>query len=226
MQERPNPVTPNPTATVNPNQASLDELTATEFAGPIAMLNLLRYDDAEGRETYGRYAQVAAGTIAAVGGSLMYLGRVIDPDEWDSIALIYYPSTEAYLAMQHDQTYVNAIPDRTAGLRARLLCPFILPDIDGQEAAELIQCNGSDTMEAQLIRRRGTPETRDGGDSPNRAEDRCELRLRSVGSGLVTDVQWDELALRPYASDDGHRSADERDVADVAVIVSQLVEQV
>lgn len=77
---------------VNPSDASLADLASSNGSRPIAMLNLLHFDGEAGRTAYGRYAEVAAQSIAAVGGGLIYLGRVIDSDTWDSVALVYYPA--------------------------------------------------------------------------------------------------------------------------------------
>ena len=229
VSEHVDPVVPNPTSAVNPSQASLAELAGSDVDGPIAMLNLLRYDGVEGRVAYGRYAQVAGNTIAAVGGSLMYLGTVIESDAWDSIALIYYPSAQAYLAMQDDPDYVEAIPDRTAGLRARLLFPFALPHINGQGAAGLAECGDAEVMEAQLIELKSPAPALDRYESRPSTNATAPLRLHSVGSGLVTDRRWDQLVLRRIASDEGKhpghhtQRGSDPNISDLAVVLSQPV---
>lgn len=198
-----------------------------DSVGPIAMLNLLRYDGEEGRTAYGRYAQVAAMSISHVGGSLMYLGQVIESDAWDSVALVRYPSAQAYLAMQLDQRYVDAIPHRTAGLRARLLCPFALPHVVDRDVAELTRGGDSEIMEVQLVRWNDPPARLGGGANSNSAKSSPALRLQSVGNGLVSDGRWDELLLRHSPSNERNLTDSESlrrsdpDIAELAVVFSR-----
>ena len=163
------------------------------------MLNLLRFDGESGRASYGRYAEVAARSITSVGGALIYLGRIIGSDPWDSVALVYYPSPAAFRAMQSDPSYVEAIPNRTAGLRARLLYPFELPSMSATEATKLIPYSATDVVAIQLLAW-NTPSVTPRNDDVDSSNPAMALRLQSVGSGLVTDVRWDELRLRRYES--------------------------
>lgn len=191
MQEQAqDPVVPNPTSAVNPSPESIAALAAAPDSGPIAMLNLLCFDGDVGRATYARYAVVAGQTIADVGGSLMHLGRAIDTDAWDSVALVYYPSRAAYLGMQNDDRYVAAIPDRTAGLRARLLYPFALPSITGKQAAVLA---GDGPVAYQLLR--WSLSSVEAADDDDLAAGSEIVRLPAGGPGLASDGPWHELRL-------------------------------
>ncbi len=225
----PDPLVPSPTAAVNPHRSSLAELAASDVSGPIAMLNLLRFDGEAGRVTYGHYAQVAAKTIDSVGGALMYLGRVVESVAWDSVALVYYPNCEAFLSMQNDQRYIEALPDRTAGLSARLLCPFALPRIDRVEAVDLIRNLGPGNVEAQLVQWNAPDSILEKTGDPESSSPPGSLRLQSIGSGLVTDTRWDELRLGTHAPGEGSRSDLESalrldpHVADLLVVLSEPV---
>lgn len=161
------------------------------------MLNLLRYDGMDGRGVYGRYAQVAGVSIAAVGGSLMYLGQVIESDAWDTVAIVNYPSLGAFLEMQRDAQYIAAIPDRTAGLHARLLCPFELASTEQSNSVELMTGPDSDVVAVQLVRRHDQRRVLS---SDHRQRSTAALQLPAVGSGLVTDGRWDELRVVRYQS--------------------------
>ena len=183
---------PNPTAMVNPSTESLAELAAVDFANPIAMLNLLRFNGGPGRAAYTRYAQAAIETISAVGGRLIHHSHVVDPDAWDSMAVVYYPSTQAYITMQHDQRYVDAIPDRTAGLDARLLIPFALPPMGDEELNSLARRYSVGRTYATLVR--SNDSIHFSGD-PVDSFSATGIRMKSIGSGLVTDERWDELRL-------------------------------
>ena len=101
---------------------------------PVVMINLLRYreqaayapdSDAEpcsGRKAYERYAAVATGQVASVGGRMLWLGHVestlIAPDseEWDDAVLVQYPSRRAFLQMVAKPEYQAAAFHRTAAL--------------------------------------------------------------------------------------------------------------
>jgi hypothetical protein len=114
---------------------------------------------------------------------------------------VYYPSRMAFVRMQADERYVGAIPDRTEGLRARLLYPFALPNISGPEAAEQARSSDGEVTVFQLLMWAD-------GASSNAAE--ALLQLPAGGPGLVTDGQWDELRVLRYASTESSRADTER----------------
>ncbi len=115
---------PNPTADVNPSKASLDALAARRDDDPIIMINLLKFAQPDGEEAYKRYGRVSSKEVASRGGGVVYAGDAVVPGDWDRIALVYYPRRAAFLDMQKSPAYQGAIPDRTAGLAARLLFAF------------------------------------------------------------------------------------------------------
>jgi len=196
-------VIPNSTGTVNPSDESLAALAREQDVEPIAMLNLLRYADGEGRAIYNSYAAVAATTIANVGGALIYLGSAVGDDSyWDTGALVYYPRRASFLEMQADPAYQAAIPDRTAGLNARLLYPFSLPEMSASEAEALLPSDDGMHVTIELVRRLST--SAEPVDSPDEL-----LRLTAGGPGLVSDGRWDELRLcRPNSEPPATREAD------------------
>lgn len=121
--------------TVEPSGDRLENfLQAGDDAGPIVMINLLRYRavadypegfDAEpcsGREAYQRYGAVAGPLIQGVGGRMLWAGQVsalvIGPEEeaWDDAILVEYPSREAFIAMVSKPEYQAVAPHRTAAL--------------------------------------------------------------------------------------------------------------
>jgi uncharacterized protein (DUF1330 family) len=114
----------NPTTAVNPSRESLDALAARDDTGPIVMVNLLKFAQPDGRDRYNEYARVSIGEIARRGGHVIYSGQFLQTKDWDTVALVYYPSRGAYLDMQDSDAYQAAIPDRTAGLTRRLLFAF------------------------------------------------------------------------------------------------------
>ncbi len=109
------------------------------------MVNLLRFKDratgadegVTGAEAYRRYAEAVAPFLARAGGRLLAAVEceesVIGPDtaEWDLVALVEYPSREAFLAMISDREYLAAHAHRVAAVadsRLVLSTPVTPPD--------------------------------------------------------------------------------------------------
>ena len=119
-------------ATVDPTPEQIGRLASGDpDAGPIVMLNLLRFRDQAGpvdgvqgltgREAYERYAAAVGSHLAAVGGRILSAGQcleaVIGPDgEWDMVALVEYPSRSAFLTMVGNVQYQAEAAWRTAAL--------------------------------------------------------------------------------------------------------------
>lgn len=177
-------VTPNSTSEVNPSKESVVALGAIADDSPIGMLNLLRYADGDGAVAYRRYTDVAAGCVGRVGGSAIFMGSVTGGDEpWDTAILVYYPRRAAFIEMQNDPAYIGAIPDRTAGLAARLLYPFALSEMSGEAARD--RCPAGQPLTIQL--RRGVDRSVE--------RENAVFQLAAGGPGLVSDGRWDELVV-------------------------------
>ena len=223
-------MTTNPTSAVNPSAPSMEALASWPDPGPIAMLNLLRYDGEVGRVAYQRYAETAARSIAAVGGSLIYVGQVIAPTSWDTVALVYYPRRRAYLDMQLDQRYIDAIPDRTTGLAARLLYPFALDDGTVGSSAAAAARSGQGAVTEIELRRWSSPGAIESEDDVPGTDEPAAMRLLAGGPGLVSDGRWDEVRLRHHASrpsdldgGDAGRTTDSA-IAEIQVVLSTRLE--
>ena len=104
-------------------------------AGPIHMVNLLKYrdrarydgdvaedTDVSGREAYRRYCAAVARIVAGLGGRIVWAGtpEVVfigsDADRWDDVVVVEYPDREAFLKMIAMQSYQAAHVHREAGL--------------------------------------------------------------------------------------------------------------
>lgn len=122
-------------------------LRDTGDAARVVMINLLRYreradyapdsgaEPCSGREAYQRYGEVASRHVAAVGGRMLWIGRVgstlIAPDseEWDDAILVQYPSRAAFLEMVAKPEYQGITFHRTAALAdSRLIATTSLAD--------------------------------------------------------------------------------------------------
>ena len=106
---------------IDPRGADLKRFLAEDDGGPFVMLNLLRFADGK-REQYDEYIARAGEFVARYGGELIYYGEgstalVAGPgQEWEAVALVRYPSREAFSAMVADPDYQAISPLRTGAL--------------------------------------------------------------------------------------------------------------
>lgn len=123
---------------VMPTPAQIGALAATAGEGPITMLNLLKfkaqaaYEGASeppmsGREAYMRYGEEVQRLVAAVGGRVIFNGRVAAQaigdveDQWDAVALVEYPSAASFVSMAMSEPMQKIAHHRKAGLEGQLL---------------------------------------------------------------------------------------------------------
>ena len=128
---------------VVPTPQQIQTMTTNGPAGPMVMVNLLKYrkkaayeaDRAEakeslsGRDAYQRYGMVAMQHVMKRGGSVVWGGpqKFVmigdDSNDWDDVVCVRYPSRDAFLNMTQDPEYLAAHYHREAGLeRTVLLC--------------------------------------------------------------------------------------------------------
>ena len=216
---------PRPTGEVNPSPASVAALAGRPDDNAIIMLNLLRYSADDGRKAYARYGAAAGPVVKAQGGGPAYVGSVLGSDSelssdsprssetrWDTALLVRYPRRAAYLAMQTEPAYVGAIPDRTAGLSARLLYPFhnpggpaddpfLVPDVGPDEA--LVVCLSNDSLGRE-----------------NNAGENGTTVLSLVGDmPMVSDGEWATLTVLRFSSVEA--ANDNRPSSDTLWLVTQ-----
>lgn len=109
---------------------------------PIAMLNLLKFrkqavyppgsrePPRTGEEAYMAYGAASQRIIAGLGGRLLFTAvferpLIGDPaEDWDRIAIVYYPTRAAFLRMIEMPEYRALTPMRTAGLERSRLWQF------------------------------------------------------------------------------------------------------
>ena len=103
--------------------------STTDRPDPVFMLNLLRFAEDGGAESYARYAAATGEHLARVGGEIVWAGAcddaLIGPDarEWDVAAVVRYPSRAAFLDMVRDPGYQQVVGHRSAGLADSRLIP-------------------------------------------------------------------------------------------------------
>src|SRR4051812_4679217 len=104
-------------------------LQALDPQAPVVMLNLMRFrersldGDGSGWDAYLRYSALTVPTIKARGGTLLWTGDAKTValgaeagNQWDYLALVYYPSVAAFIEMMTSQDYAQRCdPHRTNG---------------------------------------------------------------------------------------------------------------
>ena len=97
------------------NVRGLKEL---EHQGPIVMVNLMRFrersldGDGSGWDAYLRYSALTVPMIKARGGTLLWTGDAKavalgaeDGNQWDYLALVYYPDVASFIDMMTSPDY-------------------------------------------------------------------------------------------------------------------------
>ena len=110
----------------------LQDYLDSDPGGPVVMLNLLRFAPDQGAEKYMEYVASfeESGLNRDYGIEVAFAGRVFpaliaeqDARNWDMIALVRYPSRQAFFKMVHDPRYQQFEHLRTTALTASVLQP-------------------------------------------------------------------------------------------------------
>jgi len=132
-------------AFIEPTESQVREFAENGPDGPIVMLNLLKFaeratysanhnePERTGEEAYAVYSETALQKVAGAGGSLFFMSpahaSVIGPEgEWDLVALVRYPSKQAFLTMVADPEYLACAHHRAAALADSRLIPMNAPE--------------------------------------------------------------------------------------------------
>lgn len=118
--------------TLETNAKDLNAFMAEPAAGPVVMINLLRFRERTesgeaGTEAYARYAQKAFPFVAAVGGKVVWQGEPThlivgtDEDRWDKILMVEYPSRAAFAQLVGDPEFQKIGKDRLDALEETVL---------------------------------------------------------------------------------------------------------
>jgi uncharacterized protein (DUF1330 family) len=94
----------------------------------VVMLNLLAFKPDGGRERYEEYGAAVAPLLEKVGGRIVFVGPSAAPllggDTWDLVALVEYPTRQAFLEMIGSPEYQAIAHLRTEALAAGELHPM------------------------------------------------------------------------------------------------------
>ena len=99
---------------------NIEGLKQLEHQGPIVMVNLMRFHDrsldgnGSGWDAYLRYSALTVPMIKARGGTLLWTGNAKAValgaqygNQWDYLALVYYPDVAAFIDMMTSADYEN-----------------------------------------------------------------------------------------------------------------------
>jgi uncharacterized protein (DUF1330 family) len=97
---------------------NVEGLAALDRSKPVVMLNLMRFrersldGDGSGWDAYLRYSALTVPMIKARGGTLLWTGDAKavalgaqQGNAWDYVALVYYPSVDAFTDMMTSADY-------------------------------------------------------------------------------------------------------------------------
>lgn len=91
---------------------------------PVVMVNLLKFKDGDGSEEYSKYGVGIQESLKKVGARLIFAGQamtcLIGNADWDTVALVEYPSPRALLDMVQSDEYQKAHAHRAAGLEGQV----------------------------------------------------------------------------------------------------------
>ncbi len=108
---------------------NIEGLEKLDRNAPVVMLNLMRFrarsldGNGSGWDAYLRYSALTVPMIKARGGTLLWTGNArtvalgrAEGNQWDYVALVYYPSVSAFIDMMTSADYESTCdPHRRNG---------------------------------------------------------------------------------------------------------------
>jgi uncharacterized protein (DUF1330 family) len=131
---------------LDPTQDAGRAFVMRGIAGPVMMLNLLRFRDiadyshapqlappepVTGRQAFDRYVASTLPCLTASGGEIVLMGDggpflIGPPDErWDLAMVIRQASVDAFMSFLDDEGYMAGLAHRTAALEDSRLLPLV-----------------------------------------------------------------------------------------------------
>jgi uncharacterized protein (DUF1330 family) len=129
---------------IYPTSEQFQRLLSDTADGPVVMVNLLRFkpradaphEALTGEEAYRLYGQEMVPFVVSRGGRLIWSGRVTSQvigeggEEFQSVAIVEYPSREAFVAIAMDPFVAGIGAHRAAGLEMQWLLATTTMDDD------------------------------------------------------------------------------------------------
>jgi uncharacterized protein (DUF1330 family) len=118
-----------------PNPEQIAALLGSQEPGPVVMVNLLKFKDradapdvgSSGKEAYAKYADAMVALVQDHGGRLIWSGRVTgmvigtSDVPFDMVALVEYPSRQAFVKLVQNARVQEIGVHRAAGLEGQWL---------------------------------------------------------------------------------------------------------
>lgn len=98
---------------LTPNAEEVAALREQVGEGPVVILNLLKFNEPGGREAFAAYSALSGPLLAREGGELFYMaeaGPTVAGEDWDTVAMIRFPSIEAFMRLAGDPEYLEKAP--------------------------------------------------------------------------------------------------------------------
>jgi uncharacterized protein (DUF1330 family) len=114
---------------INFTEDAVQQMVQEDPASPVVMLNLLRFRPDGGELSYRAYLENNAAVWARYGVEPLYAGSGGTPliaesgQDWDAVAVVRYPSRQAFLDMVRDPAYLANEHFRTDALTESVLQP-------------------------------------------------------------------------------------------------------
>lgn len=120
---------------IYPAKAQIEALLASSEEGPVVMVNLLKFkpradapdEGRTGEEAYRLYGDAMIRFVTSKGGRLIWSGRVTSQvvgrggEEFHSVAIVEYPSRQAFVEIAMDPFVAKIGEHRAAGLEMQWL---------------------------------------------------------------------------------------------------------
>lgn len=120
---------------IYPNSEQIQALLSSTEEGPIVMINLLRFKeradaphaDLTGEAAYQLYANEMLPFVESKGGRVIWMGRTVSQvigtggEDFDVVALVEYPSRQAFVEVAMDPHVAEIGAHRAAGLEMQWL---------------------------------------------------------------------------------------------------------
>ena len=115
------------------NPVALQDFAARADEGPVLILNLLDFKPDGGRERYEEYARAIAPLLDRAGARVVLAATgnaaVIGPSKWDAVAVVEYPTRQAFLEMVGSPGYREVAHLRSESLERTELHPLDPADV-------------------------------------------------------------------------------------------------
>ena len=116
---------------INPTGSGLKKFLEAAPEEPVVMLNLLRFKEDGGRESYEKYLAMFGRYAADVGAEVLYYGDgdaalvAESGQDWDAVLVVRYPTRRSFSEMVRNPAYQEGTHLRDDALVEAVLQPTV-----------------------------------------------------------------------------------------------------